>query len=188
VRLETSASLGFVDGVDLDLGSITYRDATPADWAAIDAVFRQGFIDTFAHMYSPADLAAFFARFTAAAWRAELTDPDYGFRLAEADGALAGFAKISSVTIPAEPRGPALELRQIYLLGHWHGSGIAPALIAWAIDEARRRGAGELFLSVYAENHRALAFYRRYGFAQVGRFDFMVGAQADDERIMRLAL
>jgi predicted N-acetyltransferase YhbS len=167
---------------------IVYRDATSDDAPAIDAVFRQSFIDTFGHLYAPEDLAAFLARFTGEAWRDELTDPDYAFRLAEDEGALAGFAKISSVTLPVEPARPALELRQLYVLGRWHGAGIAPELIAWALAEARRRGAEELYLSVFVGNHRARRFYARYGFEAVGRYDFMVGSHADEDIVMRLEL
>jgi GNAT superfamily N-acetyltransferase len=165
-----------------------YRDAILDDAAAVDALFRQGFADTFAHLYDPADLAAFFAGFTQAAWRAELSSPDYAFRLAEQDGVLAGYAKVSSPTLPIDISGPAMELRQLYVLKPWQGAGIAAALMDWVLAQARRRGAETLVLSVFIDNHRAKAFYARYGFEAVGRYDFMVGAHADEDIIMRLKL
>ena len=58
----------------------------------------------------------------------------------------------------------------------------------WAIATARARGAQDLFLSVYVDNHRARRFYERYGFERVGRYQFMVGAHADEDDLMRLAL
>lgn len=167
---------------------IAYRDATVDDATAIDALFRRSFTDTFAHLYDPADLAAFYARFTPEAWRAELEDPDYAFRLAEDAGELAGFAKVSSVTLPVEPAESAAELRQLYVDRAWHGAGIAQALMAWALGEARGRGAESLYLTVFTDNHRAKAFYARYGFQAVGRYDFMVGSQADEDIIMRAPL
>jgi GNAT superfamily N-acetyltransferase len=167
---------------------ILYRDATLDDAPAVDALFRQGFIDTFAHLYDPSDLAAFFARFTQQAWRDELADPDYAFRLAEEDGALAGFAKISSVTLPVEPAGPAVELRQLYVLEPWHGSGVARALMDWVFAEARGRGAEELYLSVFTDNHRARSFYARYGLEGIGPYFFMVGSHADQDILMRARL
>ena len=66
-----------------------------------------------------------------------------------------------------------------------HGAGIAARLMDWALDEARRRGAEELYLTVFVENHRARRFYERYDFVPVGRYDFMVGSQADEDVIMR---
>jgi ribosomal protein S18 acetylase RimI-like enzyme len=167
---------------------IVYRDATIDDAPALDALFRQGFTDTFAHLYDPKDLAAFFAGFTAAAWRAELADPDFAFRLAEEDGALAGYAKISSVSLPVASAGPAAELRQLYVLKRWHGSGVARALMDWVLAEARCRGAEELYLSVFTDNHRAKSFYARYGFEAIGPYIFMVGKHADEDILMRAKL
>lgn len=167
---------------------IAYRHATLEDAPAIDGLFRQGFTDTFAHLYDPRDLAAFFAKFTQDDWREEIANPDYAFRLAEEDGRLAGYAKVSPVSLPIEPETPAAELRQIYVLEPWQGAGIARDLMAWVLAEARSRGAEELYLTVFIDNHRARHFYDRYGFEAVGRYDFMVGTHADEDVIMRLKL
>ena len=74
------------------------------------------------------------------------------------------------------------------MLGSHHGDGVGPALMDWTIATARDRGADTLALSVYVDNHRAQAFYRRYGFVDVGRFDFPVGNHIDEDRLMVLAL
>jgi len=74
------------------------------------------------------------------------------------------------------------------VLKEHHGSGLAAALTDWAVDEARQQGAQELYLTVYTDNHRARRFYDRYGFQEVGRYDFMVGNHADEDIIMRKML
>jgi GNAT superfamily N-acetyltransferase len=167
---------------------IAYGEATPDDAPAIDALFRQGFTDTFAHLYDPKDLAAFFAGFDEASWCREIADPDFAFRLAEDEGVLAGYAKLGPVALPVTPAGPAAELRQLYVLKRWHGAGIAQALMDWVLAEARGRGAAELYLSVFTDNHRARRFYARYGFEEVGPYVFMVGSHADQDIIMRVGL
>lgn len=168
--------------------TISYRNATADDVAAIDRVFRTSFCDTFAHLYRAEDLDAFLAKFTPDAWRSELADPAYGFRLAETGGAAVGYAKLGPLTLPVEANAKALELRQLYVVKDHHGSGVATPLMDWAIDEARRRGVEQLYLTVYTDNHRARRFYERYGFEAVGRYDFMVGNHADDDIIMRKLL
>lgn len=165
-----------------------HRAGTEADLPAIDALFRRSFAATFGHLYAPEDLAAFFARFTPDAWAAELAQPDLAFRLAERGGVLLGFAKVGAPTLPVEPAEPALELRQLYLDEAAKGTGVADALMGWVLDTARRRGAGEVFLSVYVDNHRARRFYARHGFERIGRYDFMVGNHVDEDDLMRLAL
>jgi ribosomal protein S18 acetylase RimI-like enzyme len=168
--------------------TITYRDGSPADLAAIDALFRESFSDTFAHLYKPEDLAAFFDNFTPEAWAEEMTDGRYAFRLAEEGGRIVGFAKFGPPSVPVESNANRAELRQIYILKEWHGQGIAQALMDWAIAEARDRRVHELYLTVYVDNLRAKRVYERYGFEAVGRYDFMVGNHADEDIIMRLTL
>ena len=165
-----------------------FRDAMAGDLPAIDRVFRRSFCDTFAHLYHPDDLAAFFAKFGPDAWAGEFADPRYRFRVAEVEGEIVGYLKLGPSALPIETDKRAVELRQIYVLKQHHGSGIAAALSDWAIDEARRRGFEELYLTVYVDNHRARRFYDRYGFEAVGRYDFMVGNHADEDIVMRKAL
>jgi ribosomal protein S18 acetylase RimI-like enzyme len=168
--------------------TIAYRDGTAADLAAIEALFRASFTETFGHLYKPEDLAAFFARSTPEAWAEEFATPGLTFRLAEDEQGLAGFAKVGRLELPAETQAPALELRQLYLDARAKGSGAAQALMDWAIATARARGAEELWLSVYIDNHRAKRFYARNGFEDRGRYIFRVGNHEDEDRLMRLQL
>jgi ribosomal protein S18 acetylase RimI-like enzyme len=168
--------------------TVTYRDATPDDLAAVDALFRASFVATFGDLYAAEDLAAFLDGFTPEAWRGELASGGHAIRLAEQEGELIGFAKVADPTLPVTPAGKALELRQLYLAESAKGSGVAATLMDWVFAEGRRRGCGELFLSVYVDNHRARRFYERYGFEDVGPYRFMVGNHADEDRLMRLAL
>jgi GNAT superfamily N-acetyltransferase len=167
---------------------ITYRDATAADAAVLADLHRCSFVETFGDLYRPEDLEAFLLRLSKEGFRGELLDGEHQVRFAEADGTPVAFVKLGPITLPVVPEQAALEFRQLYVLKPYQGAGIAHALADWAIQEARRRGAEELYLSVFTENHRAKAFYRRYGFAYVGPYRFMVGDQADEDEIWKLEL
>src|SRR3546814_20741241 len=67
------------------------------------------------------------------------------------------------------------------------GTGVAAALMDWGIAWARER-ASILYLTVFTENDRAQAFYRRYGFTDVGRNAFRVGNHIDEDSFFRLDL
>jgi GNAT superfamily N-acetyltransferase len=168
--------------------TITYRDATAADAATLDWLFDTSFCDTFAHLYRPEDLAAFLSSFGISDWEDQLNDPAFACRIAEIDGEAAAYVKLGPLKLPVEPSGPALLLDQLYVLKKHHGAGIAHALMDWALEEAARRGATRIYLTVFIENHRARRFYDRYGFVPVGRYDFMVGSHADEDIIMMKAL
>lgn len=168
--------------------TITYRDATPADAPLMAEIGSRSFTETFGHLYTPENLAAFLVNHSEANWHGELTDPRYAVRLAYEGDTAIGFAKVGPPSLPFEVKGPTAELRQLYVLKSWQGAGVAPVLMDWVIAEARRRGAEALYLSVFIDNHRAQKFYGRYGFEAVGRYDFMVGTHADEDIIMRLTL
>jgi GNAT superfamily N-acetyltransferase len=168
--------------------SVRYRTATADDANRLVAMFHECFTDTFGHLYAPSDLAMFIAGHTAEQWHGQLESEDVTVRIAEDGEQLAGFLKLGSLQLPVDPKGKALELRQLYVRPAWHGTGVARDLMDWVIAEARQRGAAELYLSVFTQNHRARRFYAGYGFKDVGPYAFMVGNQADEDFIMRLAL
>lgn len=168
---------------------VTLRAAHAGDIAALARLGADSFTETFGHLYQPHDLAAFLASHSEDSWRAELDDTDFSVLVAEAaDASLAGYAKVGPPKLPFEPRGMAVELRQLYLLKPWHGKGIADDMMRWVIDEAERRGGDDLYLSVFTENHRARRFYERWGFVAEGRYAFMVGGHADEDIVMRRGL
>ena len=168
--------------------TLTYRGAGPADAAILSELGRATFTETFGHLYTPENLTAFLESHSEQRWRDELSDSRFSVRLAEEDGRAAAYAKVGPPSLPFETSRPATELRQFYVLKPWHGRGISKALMDWVLAEARRSGAEELYLSVFVDNHRARRFYARYGFEQVGTYDFMVGTHADLDLVMRLDL
>lgn len=170
------------------MSKVSYRIARPAEALMMADLGRRTFTETFGHLYRPEDLALFLENHVEEKWRLELGDPRFAVRLAEADGEPAGYVKLGPPSLPFEPEGPCIELRQLYVLAPWHGRGVARELMDWALDEARRRGAEHLYLSVFVDNHRARRFYERYGFTFVQPYAFMVGSHADEDHILRLDL
>jgi ribosomal protein S18 acetylase RimI-like enzyme len=168
--------------------SVEYRMAGRKDATILAEIGAKTFTETFGHLYDPADLALFLVNHNEEHWAAELADPEFAVRLAEADGEVIAYAKIGPPHLPFEPRGEAIELRQFYVLSGWHGQGIADQMMRWAIDEAQRRGGDDLYLSVFVDNHRARRFYERWGFVAEGRYAFMVGSHADEDIVMRRPL
>ena len=170
------------------MAGVAWRMAGLDDALALAEIGRRSFTETFGHLYTPENLAAFLTNHSEAGWREELSDPRFAVRLGEADGGAVTYAKLGPPSLPFEVKGPTIELRQFYILRPWQGSGAAAELMAWVLDEARNRGAGEIFLSVFVDNARARRFYERHGFEAVGRYAFMVGTHADEDIIMRLRL
>ena len=88
--------------------------------------------------------------------------------MAEDGGAVAAYLKLAPIDLPVPHEPGALEIKQLYVLEPWQGAGVAAALMDWAIDTARADGAPALYLSVWEQGARAIAFYARHGFVTVG--------------------
>ncbi|MBA17198.1 MAG: GNAT family N-acetyltransferase [Sphingomonas sp.] len=160
------------------------RPAQPSDAAALSALASRVFTETFGTLYAPEDLAQFLDEtFGPMGLPAQIGDPDYAIRVAEADGALLGFVKTGPVAFPGEWGSDTTELHQLYVAAEAQGTGVAKTLIDWALDHARGKGYSRIVLSVFVDNIRAQRFYARYGFAEIGRYAFRVGNQIDDDRI-----
>jgi len=168
------------------------RPAVPRDAAALAQFGARAFAETFAHSTSAENLAAFLAgTYSAERQRAELLDPGIYVAVAEDDhatGALAGYVLLRAAPAPSCVHGPApVELARIYTDSAFVGRGLGHALLEHARAEARRRGFRTLWLGVWEHNARALAFYGRHGFRDVGSHVFRVGADAQTDRLMACA-
>lgn len=149
---------------------------------------QRTFTETFGHLYSAENLAAFLESHNRPGWHAELANPEFAVRVAEEGDVPVGYAKLGPPSLPFQPQGKPIELRQFYVLKPWQGAGVAVALMEWVLEEAKRRAADELYLSVFTDNHRARRFYERYGFTFVQPYVFMVGDHEDEDHILRLDL
>jgi ribosomal protein S18 acetylase RimI-like enzyme len=167
------------------------RPATPADIPALARLGSDSFIAKFGQMYQPQDLATFLGEaFSEAAIAAELANRERLYHLAELDGKLAGYCKLSLVCgWPEFARGSkVVELKQLYTDPERTGKGIGAALMDWALGEARGRGADEMQLSVWSGNFGAQKFYARYGGEKVADTTFRVGEQIDEEFLFAVML
>jgi ribosomal protein S18 acetylase RimI-like enzyme len=176
--------------VALALEQVTYRNAEPRDAKALAALARNTFVATFGHLYPPEDLNAFIAEiYTPEVQAKRIADPEREIRLAGLGDDLIGYCGIGAMKLPFDTQGRrAFELHTLYVVEAAKGRGVAAAMMDWALQRARAHDAQDIYLGVYHANERALAFYKRYGFEVVGRYDFPVGKTIDDERIMRLTL
>lgn len=166
--------------------------ASDEDVGELTLFASQAFVHTFGHIYDPADLAAFLAGWNPPErLRAQIADPEWTIALARDEtDAITGFIKLGPIDFDlpdGQPQEDATELHQLYVSEAAKGTGIAAALMDWGIGWARER-ASILYLSVFTENQRAQAFYRRYGFVDVGRNAFRVGNHIDEDRFFRLDL
>lgn len=146
----------------------------------------RAFAGAFAAENTPEDMDAYLAEsFTVAALDAELSDGNAHFLVAEVEDTPAGYAKIEVGSAPecvdlAEP----VELVRLYALQEWLGAGVGGALMEASLDAARTLGGQSMWLGVWERNARAIAFYRKWGFEDVGQKTFVLGSDTQYDRVM----
>jgi ribosomal protein S18 acetylase RimI-like enzyme len=166
--------------------SLSIRLAGPADAAAVGEFGERSFRETFGPDNRREDMDAYCAStYPVERQRAELSASDRVTLLAEVDGALAGYAQLRDGPAPGCVTGPdPIELLRFYVDRRWHGRGIAGALMEQTIAHARRRGRRTIFLAVWERNPRAIAFYRKQRFREVGSQPFQLGRDVQTDRVM----
>ncbi|MCE3273113.1 MAG: Acetyltransferase, family [Ramlibacter sp.] len=154
----------------MHLQSLQLRPGQQSDALTVAALAMQVFLDTYATEGVRPDLAReAFGEYSEQAFLGRITDPNRRFILAEMQQALVGFAEVNSG--PREAPVPGLhgvELVRLYVQPQAQRSGVGAALLDAAEKLALSAGAPALWLTVWEGNRRALAFYARSGYADMG--------------------
>jgi diamine N-acetyltransferase len=164
---------------------VIIRRAVPSDAAALAELASRTFSDTFAAQNRPEDIEAYLAKtYGEAQQRREIEDPGVVTLVVEDGGALIAFAQLRGST--AEHGD--VEIARLYVDREQHGRGIAQRLMDAAVDAARELDAATVWLGVWERNARAIRFYEKCGFRDVGSQPFLLGSDLQTDRVMTLAL
>ena len=169
---------------------VTLRPATLDDASALALIAAATFLEAFTWMLPGRDLVAHCARnHVASAYEGYLAQPNTRCMLATA-GPFPGNQSPVGYTLLCDPELPTVEtlptdaeLKRIYLLSRFRTEPVldhpglrpAQAMLNLAIADARQLRRTRLLLGVNDGNHRALAFYYRNGFTDIGTRTFNVG-------------
>ena len=160
------------------------------DAARLAAFASRTFVEAFAKDNRPDDMQAFLASAYGNAQQArELADPQVVTLLGLDGDTLGAYAQVRRGEAPScvTVQDP-IELQRFYVDRPFQGRGIAALLMRAAHDAAVGFGGCHLWLGVWEKNARALAFYRKEGFVDVGAKDFYVGPDRQTDRVLVTAV
>jgi len=148
------------------------------------------FAATFGPDNAPEDMAKYVAdAFSEERIARDLADPTAVFLLARADGDVVGYAHIRGGHTPDCVTGPRpAELVRIYVETARIGAGFGRTLMDACLEAARLRGYRTLWLGVWERNARAIRFYERCGFREVGSQPFVLGHDVQRDLILARAV
>ena len=144
---------------------------------------------------APEAIAAFIAEhLSESRFSRYLSSDDRIVLLADVDGEISGYTMLvlgepgdADVALAVTAR-PTVELSKCYVRVGFHGRGVATALMVSSLEVAADSGAASLWLGVNQQNARAIRFYRKSGFAQVGTKTFLVGDELHDDFVFERML
>jgi ribosomal protein S18 acetylase RimI-like enzyme len=115
----------------------------------------------------------------------EIANPAIETFVCDESFALVGYAQLRWGTAPpcVQASRPA-EIQRIYVDRQWHGKGIADALMSQLLAAAARGNADRVWLGVWENNPRAIAYYQKLGFDKVGHHVFQLGDDPQHDWIL----
>jgi ribosomal protein S18 acetylase RimI-like enzyme len=157
----------------------------PSEADLLADISRTTFAETFSPANTKEDMAAFMEQqFTAEQLKAEMGKPGYLHLLASYNGAPAGYLFLKKQTHLLLNQAAALEISRIYCLQAFQGKGVGKAMMEYALQFAQENGLPTIWLGVWKENTKALAFYTSFGFRIFGETDFMLGNDLQKDWLM----
>ena len=167
------------------MSDIHYRPATAADALCLGVLATQVFLDTYATAgIRPALAREVLAHCSVAEFERLLADPGVTILVAECNAHLIGFSQVGDGVGHEQVANPApSELCRLYVQEPFTGRGVGRDLLRQAEKAAAAAGAGLLWLTAYAGNGRALAFYPRCGYEDLGATVFRFEGEEHPNRL-----
>lgn len=162
------------------------REATASDSELLARVGAETFYETFVNDNTPEDMAAYLAKsFGPEIQARELADPSQLFLVIASEDDVVGYARLVWGAAPACVAGSRpMDINRFYIRRPWVGVGAAAALMRRCLEESERRESDVIWLGVWEHNDRARAFYRKWGFVDVGSHEFVLGTDIQTDLIM----
>lgn len=166
------------------------RYGTPADANLLAEFGARAFFDSFARDNTEENIQLYLKKtYSPEIQLEELSDPEVVFLIAEIEGLTVGYAKINLNRRDDTLRGArTIEIERIYAAKEQMGKGVGKSLMEASIHEAKRRDRDSIWLGVWEKNRRAIEFYKKWGFEEVGTHVFMLGNDPQKDFVMELAL
>lgn len=166
------------------------RPAEPADAALLSELGALTFIEAYEHLCQRSDLDAYIAlHYDPERLYGELGTSHIFTWLAHCEGQAVGFLQLADVAAPLDIRGRRpLKLWRLYLRKDTWGQSLGRRFMELALRVAEQRGHDSLWLSVWEKNPRAMRFYERWGFEDVGWEIFPTGEERSIDRLLELRI
>lgn len=170
--------------------NILLRKVTLSDIDQLQKIGRQTFFETFAESNTEENMKEYLDNgFSTEKLHSELSNLNSEFYFALEEDTVIGYLKLNFGESQTELKDDkALEIERIYVLKEFHGKKVGQLLYDKAIQVATETKAHYVWLGVWEENPRAIAFYKKNGFVEFDKHIFRLGDEEQTDIMMKLQL
>jgi len=160
------------------------------DVEALQAIGRVTFSQTFSEHNNAEDMEAYLkTSYAIEKLTAEINNPESEFYFAKENENIIGYLKINTGKTQTEIKNlDAFEIERIYVDQAYLGKKIGQILFQKALQLAKQKKAAYVWLGVWEENNRAIAFYKKNGFVPFDKHIFKLGNDEQTDIMMKLDL
>ncbi len=166
------------------------RPANTNDASILAELGAKTFYDTFRPFHSEEDLQQYIKKAYSVELISEnLSKENIQYFIAFNEDIPIGYLKlIKDVAHEKLPAQKNIELEKIYVLKDHLDKKVGKELMLKAISFSKQTNFETLFLGVWQENHRAVEFYKKFGFETFTTRTFQLGKTLCDDFLMKLSL
>lgn len=174
----------------MQLADVSFRRGNVSDAAEMANFATRTFAEAFSADNRPEDMAAHLAESYSPAQQAEeLADSRIITTLAHANDGIIAYSQVAeNPPPPCVTQKAPIELCRFYVDRRAHGTGLAMLLMEQVYQAVRELGGQHVWLGVWERNPRAIAFYKKATFFDVGSKVFMVGPDKQTDRVLVCAV
>jgi ribosomal protein S18 acetylase RimI-like enzyme len=116
-------------------------------------------------------------KYSVSAFREELSEEKNIYHIIYHNGRAAGYSKIVFNTPFSDSMIKNIaKLERLYLLKNFYDLKLGAVLFQFNVDLSKKNNQAGIWLYTWKENHRAINFYKKYGFEIIGSYDFAISA------------
>ncbi|WKS94398.1 GNAT family N-acetyltransferase [Riemerella columbina] len=170
--------------------SIEISRATLLDVQDLQIIAQTTFKDTFGQENSEENMIEYLQeRFSIKQLSSELENENSEFYFAKKGKLIIGYLKVNTGTAQTElQENNSLEIERIYVASDHQGQNVGKQLYEKALHIAKEKELQSLWLGVWEENKKAIAFYEKNGFQKFSQHTFKLGGDEQIDWLMRKTL
>jgi len=172
------------------MNTIEIRKVTLTDLEHLQIISRQTFLEAFSKENTEENMKCYMAEaFNTDKLTTEITNAYSEFYFAMLNQEVIGYLKINLGQAQTELKDDkALEIERIYVLKEFYGKNVGQALFDKALEIALQAKADYLWLGVWAQNLKAVHFYKKNGLVEFDKHIFRMGNDEQTDIMMKLQI